>query len=90
MGSVGGVDHGKEGYGDAPMVLRRWAMQRRVEDENSAWIVRCTLASVSTSTLLVASSCTTRDGQSGRPECARWGGETHENDDAAVLHQRAA
>ena len=50
------------------MVLSRWAMQRRVEDENSAWIVRCTLASVSTSTLLVASSCTTRDGQSGRPE----------------------
>ena len=57
MGSVGGVDHGKEGYGDAPMVLRRWAMQRRVEDENSVWIVRWTLASVSTSTLLVASSC---------------------------------
>ena len=57
MDSVGGVDHGKEGYGDAPMVLRRWAMQRRVEDENSVWIVRWTLASVSTSTLLVASSC---------------------------------
>ena len=46
------------------MVFSRCAMQSSVDEENSDWIVRWTLESVSTSTLLVASSCTTRDGQS--------------------------
>ena len=37
-------------------MFKRCAMHSRVDEENSDWIVRCTLASVSTSTLLVASS----------------------------------
>ena len=38
------------------MVLSLWAMHNKVDDANSVCIVLCSFASVSTSTLLVASS----------------------------------
>lgn len=50
---------GTDWYVDIPMVFSRCAMQRSVDDANSVWMVRCSFASVSTSTLLVASSCKT-------------------------------
>ena len=62
-------------------------MHSRVADANSVWIVRCTFASVSTSTLLVASSCVFRKGSANDTESE---GRPYQNDDAAVLHERPA
>lgn len=39
------------------MVASRCAMQSKVDSVNSFWMARCMVASVSTSTLEVASSC---------------------------------
>ena len=69
------------------MVFSRWAIHRRVEEANSAWMVRWTFASVSTSTLLVASSC---DSEIERWIRDQYPEHTHQNDDSTVFYQRTA
>ena len=73
------------GMHHSPMVFRRCAMHRSVDAANSLRMVRCTLALVSMSTLLMASSY--REPNS-IDHSMRSDETTYQDNDPTVLHQR--
>lgn len=68
------------------MVFKRWAIHSSVDWANSTWIVFWSFASVSTSTLLVASSCQKKSDQ--LPSQAIIVKLAYQNNDFTILHKR--